>query len=219
MTYENDDPFAGGDGVPHYSWKDRPIGHKVTGTVTTAPKPQQARKFAGKGVLGDLDYWKDGNPKMEVVWNMEVAGEEFVFHAAKPSSMLAAIGAAQQAAGARVQVGATLTVTLTELRDVGKGNPQNVFAAVLRPADAFAATPTPAPETRPAVPAAEARPAWQPAAEPANPLEALRALRPQIAELTKAGFTPSQIIAFPGMAVNGVPLTEAMVATILGLAA
>lgn len=106
MQENTPDPFAD-DKAPALSFKDMPVGTAYVGTVTGLPKPVQSREFE----TGLPAVWPDGNPKMSVVINLDVDDEPRSLWAPKPSAMFAAIVAAQKAAGVRITLGGTLTVT------------------------------------------------------------------------------------------------------------
>ena len=111
MTY---DPFATREKTPSISFKDAPIGTSYTGKIVEAPELVNSRDFE----TGELATWPDGNPKKSVVTLLEMIGgpnngEIRGLWAAKPSAMFAAIAAAQEAAGAQLAVGGTITVTYT----------------------------------------------------------------------------------------------------------
>lgn len=136
MSTQDEDPF--GSGSPAVSWKDVPVGTVVTMQVTDAAKLVQSRDFKTK----EPATWPDGNPKMSVVINGTVNGEERSLWAPKPSALFAAIGDAQKAAGAngrphRLREGDTLAVKFTGTKPTS-GDPQKLFAAKITPG-----TPTP----------------------------------------------------------------------------
>lgn len=106
MSEQFDDPFADAEKAPSLSFKDTPVGTSYTGTVTKKPSVVQARDFD----TGELAEWPDGNPKMTVVTNLTVNGEERSLWAPKPSAMFHAIAKAQKDAGTLIDVGGTLTV-------------------------------------------------------------------------------------------------------------
>jgi hypothetical protein len=101
-----DDPFATSERHPSLSFKDKPIGTRYVCKVVERPNMVQARDFE----TGERATWDDGNPKMTVVTGVEVNGERMSLWAPKPSAMFAAMGEAQQQAGAQIAPGGTLTV-------------------------------------------------------------------------------------------------------------
>lgn len=130
MPYEDDDPFAGGSS-PALSFKDAPIGTTYTGTVVKAPTLVQSRDFE----TGEPAFWPDNNPKMSVVVNLEVDGEERSLWAPKPSAMFAALQKAQVEAGERMSSGGKLSVKLTgtEPNKNPRLNDRKIYAAKYEP--------------------------------------------------------------------------------------
>lgn len=127
------DPFAQVS-APAISFRDAPIGTSYTGTVTKAPAMVQSRVFE----TGQPAFWPDGNPKMAVVTNLNVDGNDCSLWAPKPSSMFAAIVAAQQAAGVRIQPGGTLAVTYVGEKPNTTNphlNAQKLYTVAYAPAD------------------------------------------------------------------------------------
>jgi hypothetical protein len=129
QQWNNDDPFADGSGnSPALSFKDAPIGTTYTGTVVSAPRMVQARDYE----TGNPATWSDGNPKMTVVVNIEVGGEERSLWAPKPSAMFRALADAQKQAKARIEPGGSLSVKFVEEKPNAKNprlNPQKIYAA------------------------------------------------------------------------------------------
>ena len=99
-----DDPLAGGGGVP--SLRFPTIGTKYTGVVVEAPAIVQSRDFES----GEPATWPDGNPKMAVVIQLTVDGEERSLWAAKPSALFKSLQEAQRQAGSRIIPGGKLEV-------------------------------------------------------------------------------------------------------------
>ena len=142
-TAQDIDPFAGADKSPSLSFKD--VGTVYTGVVTEGPKLVQSRDFES----GEPAFWpaKPGetpNPKMSVVINLEVDGEERSLWAPKPSAMFAALAAAQKDAGARIATGGTLSIKYTGDKPNEKNprlNPQKLYAARYAAPDPFGDAP------------------------------------------------------------------------------
>lgn len=135
-TQSYEDPFAGAEKHPAISWKDKPIGTKVTGIVTAAPKLVQARDYD----TGDPAFWPDGNEKKTVVTELEIGGEIYSLWAAKPGALYAAMAAAQSAAKTTIAPGGRLTVTfIGEKPDPARPrlNPQKLYEVTYSPPDAF----------------------------------------------------------------------------------
>lgn len=131
-----EDPFAQSERNPSISFKDKPIGTSVTGTVVERPTMVQARDFE----TGERATWDDGNPKMTVVTTLEVNGEKYSLWAPKPSAMFAAIAAAQQQAGAQIEPGGKLTVEYVGDKPNEKNprlNAAKQYAARYEPPSAF----------------------------------------------------------------------------------
>lgn len=142
MTTQPNDPFAPTDSKPSVSFKSAPDGTSVTLEVTEVPTQIQSRNFDTR----ELDFWPDGNPKMTVVTGVidKATGEAKSLWAPKPSSMFAAIVAAQQASGAQIAVGGTLVVTFThEVPVEGKPhlNPAKQYQVTYTPPNPFAGAP------------------------------------------------------------------------------
>ena len=148
------DPFASEDSRPSISFKDAAIGLTYAGRVVEAPTIVQSRDYQ----TGQPAFWPDGNPKQSVVTVLEIDGVEYGLWAPKPSSMFAAIAAAQKAAGSQIAVGGTLQVSLIGEKpsDNPRFNAQKLYSAVYTPGDPFAQVggqPVQAPAA-PSVPAA-----------------------------------------------------------------
>jgi len=151
--------------APSLSFKDAPVGTVFTGTITSAPKLVQARDFDS----GNPKTWPDGNPVMSVVIILDVNGEPRSVWAQKPSSMFAALVAAQKEANAGpMQEGGTLAIKFI-------GEAPNTKNPKLNPAKQYAARYTPPVaqvdpfgDTPATQPVQAARPA-SPAARPAQP--------------------------------------------------
>ena len=211
----NEDPFAGGS-TPSLSWKDKPIGTTVTGTVLEAPKLVQSRDFE----TGEPAFWpagRDGqiNPKMAVVVPLTINGEDLAVWAVKPSAMFAAIAGAQKNAGGhRIDVGDELTITYSgdKPNENPRLNPAKQYTATVKPADKFAdPTPAAAPvhNQMPYVSPTAANVATPPPAPPAAPnfgevatqvrgLAGLNVPHPKIAELAGIDVeTVAAILAAP----------------------
>lgn len=222
MSYDNDDPFAGGSKSPSVSWKGVPIGTTVKLVVDEAPKKVQARDYS----TGEPAFWenKDGtkSPKMTVVTTGTVDGEPRSVWAPIPSQIFQAIADAQRAAGAKIKPGGVLTVTLTERRvnpDKPRNEPQNIFEVTYADADPFAsqapAQQAPAATAQSAVSAPAAPPAGVPSAD------AVTALQAKLGNMRKVGLSDAQIAdSAPNLgitAIDGSPLTADMVAAILAV--
>lgn len=132
------DPFATYEKTPSVSFKDKPVGTTYTGRVIEAPQVVQSRDFD----TGDPEFWPDGNKKLSVVTMLEINGEHRGLWAGKPSAMFRAMADAQQAAGAQIQVGGTLTVTFVGEQPNEKKphlNPQKLYKVTYVPNDPFGA--------------------------------------------------------------------------------
>lgn len=141
-TPQDVDEYAAGEKAPALSFKNAPVGTSYTGTVTVAPTTVQSIDFES----GDKATWPDGNPKMAVVLGLEVNGEARSLWAAKPSAMLKACSDAQVAAGERIKVGGTVTVTFIGEKPNEKNprlNPQKLYSVTYLAPNAFASS-TPA---------------------------------------------------------------------------
>ena len=147
MTTPTLDSFFSGGGGKSVSWKDKPVGTSVTGTIKTVNPPQQQKDPATDALV----FKKDGvTPKMSVRIDLQTSERD-------PSDsdddgtrslyvqgwMQGAIGDALRNAGRQgaPEVGATLTVTLTAREPNAtnpKLNPTNKFSAVYVPPSAAA---------------------------------------------------------------------------------
>lgn len=209
MSYDDNDPFAGGDKRPSLSFKDLPIGTTFRLVVDEPPKKVHKRDYQ----TGEPAYWtnKDGtkSEKWTVVTGGHVDGEPRSVWADVPSQLFSAIAEAQKAAGKRIAEGGVLVITLTERRinpEKPRNAPQNIHAVTYTPpasADPFSdQAPTP-----PAQPAVSAPP-------PASGGQVAE-LKAQIANLRKTGLTDAQIIG-TGMVkgVDGSPLDATSLAAL-----
>ena len=193
MINPNDDPFDVPASAPSLSFKDARIGFSYSGKVVKLPELIQARDYE----TGGLAYWPDENPKMTVVLHLEVDGEVRSLWAPKPSSMFAAIAAAQTENGTRMKLGDTLTVTFTGERANEKNprlNPAKQYKVAIEPADVFSAPAEVQPSSSNGHSAAASAPAVSrpaPAIDPA----AAAALLPQIQGLIALGLSDEQIRA------------------------
>lgn len=201
MTQQQiNDPFAGAEGLPSLSFKDAPLGTTHTGVVTRAPELVQSRDFE----TGEPAFWKDGNPKMAVVLHMRLdsTGDEVAVWAAKPSSMFAAMGAAQKAAGAQISLGGRLAVTLQgeKPNDNPRLNAQKLYAVRYQPGDAFAGEAAPAQAITPAYAQQPAPTPYVPQAQAPAPVAPQPAAQPVAAPAS--GPTPEQIAALKAMGLD-----------------
>lgn len=162
-----EDPFAGSDGLPSISFasKDqygnlssKPVGTRIGGKVLKAPTMLQSRNFTTK----QLETWPDGNPKMSVVVEIEVAGEPMSLWVKKPSALFKAFGEAiGRAGGVPVGPGAQVWVTLTGFgKPEADKAPAKLYAVEYTPANQFATEVAPTQSaTTPPAPAAPPVPA------------------------------------------------------------
>ena len=161
------DPFAGSSSTPSLSFKGAPIGTTYEGTVVESPDLVHSRNFD----TNLPDYWpaKAGetpSPKMAAVVKIVMAdGEERAIWAIQPSAMFAAIKAAANHAGVKIDIGGTLAVKYTgdkPANDPRKNAAKQYVARYTPPAaaataDPFAAAPA---ATAPAAPAAQDAKGW-----------------------------------------------------------
>ncbi len=107
-----EDPFSGGVKTAALSWKDLPIGSAFTLRIVEPPTLLHSRNYDD----GTPAYWdaEKTQPKMCAVVTVKVlagphsVGELRGVWAKKPSSLFAAIAAAQAESGERLAVGGTL---------------------------------------------------------------------------------------------------------------
>jgi len=130
------DPFATQEKTPSVSFKDKPIGTRVSGRVVEAPEEVQSRDYD----TGEPAFWPDGKPKKSIVTVLEINGERYGLWAPKPSAMFRALSDAQQVAGAQIAVGGILTVDFTGEQpnpDKPRLNPQKQYKAFYQPNNPF----------------------------------------------------------------------------------
>lgn len=139
MSDQYDDPFKTFEKHPSVSWKDKPVGTRLVAKVIEAPQLVHARDYE----TNERDYWDEAKtqPKMTVVTTVETpSGDVLSLWAPKPSALFAAIGDAQQRAGARIAPGGTLTVEYTGDKPNEKNprlNPAKQFRVEYTPPSAF----------------------------------------------------------------------------------
>ena len=108
MPQHYKDPLSQ-ESAPSLSFDNMPIGTTYTGVITVLPRLVQSLEFGTK----KPKTWPDGNAVMAVVIGLNVNGEARSLWATKPSSMFAALVAAQKAAGGTpMAIGGTLHVRL-----------------------------------------------------------------------------------------------------------
>lgn len=188
----NVDPFAGGEGNPSISFKDKPHGTTYRGRVAELPTLVQSRDFE----TGNPATWPDGNPKMVAVTTLEIDGQMFSLWAPKPSALFAAIKEAQNAAGQQIAIGGTLEVTYTHdepNKTNPRLNPAKQYRVVYSPPDAFAEPVPAAPTAAPAAAPAAAAPAT--AANPAETAKQLLASGLGIDDVAAATGLPTTTVA------------------------
>lgn len=191
----NTDPFAGGEGNPSLSFKDKPHGTTYRGRVVELPALVQLRDFETR----ELATWPDGNPKMGAVTTLEIDGQMYSLWAPKPSAMFAAIKDAQNAAGSQIVVGGTLEVTYTHdepNKTNPRLNPAKQYKVVYTPPNAFADAET-----------ASAPPPVAPSAtgSTSNPAETAK-------ELLGSGLSVDDVATVTGLPVNTVQALANLVA-------
>ena len=131
--------FSGGTGGKSWSWKDRPVGATVTGTIISVHPPQQQTDFT----TGALLFKKNGEPKFSVRIDLQTTERD----SAEPDDdgvrslyvqgwMQGAVAEAlHQHKLSEPMPGATLAVTLSERvpNENKMLNPYNKFTAVYTP--------------------------------------------------------------------------------------
>lgn len=156
MSQNDDyDPFDN-ESVPSLSFDGAPIGREYKFKVVEPAKLVQSRDFD----TNEPATWPDGNPKMSAVLVVEPTGQRDSakakwapydddkdegprsIWARKPSSMFAALAAAQREAGAKFTEGGTGTVRLSgeKPHENKRFNAIKQYAATYQPpapADAF----------------------------------------------------------------------------------
>jgi hypothetical protein len=146
--WNGEDPFASGESTPAVSWKDVPVGTVKELEVTGPVEIVQERVFGST----ELRYWteKDGSqgkPRNAAVIPVIEDGEPKALWLTMKLQGFKAVQEAMRIDGQVVPLasGDKLLYKLTERKDVGKGNPQNIVAAKINRAtrapvkDAFAA--------------------------------------------------------------------------------
>lgn len=157
-------------------------GATITGKISATPFEKQATKFGSQ----DLDFWPNGDPRMDIVVPLEETnvpredgnddGDRTIYVSSK--NMRNAIAGAIQTAGQQdVAIGGTLTVTYVgnDPNSKNPANPAKLYEAQYTPpatglaqpsAQATAATPQQQAYVQPAAPAAPpAAPQPQPPAQ------------------------------------------------------
>lgn len=139
MSIDVNDLLTAGEKIPGAKFEK--IGDKVVGSIVSA-EARQCMKFG----TTDLDYWPQGDPKMQVVVTLQTDERDAAIedddgkrrlHAKKPGNMLSAIVAAL--AGNRLEVGGRLAVMFTGEEPSQKGNPTKLYQAAYQPPAANAA--------------------------------------------------------------------------------
>lgn len=180
------DPFAASASRPSVSFKNATPGTSYTGIVTELPSIHQQTDYVTKKPKS----YDDGNPMMTVCVPVNISGEDKSFWADKEGKdgggMFSAIAKAQEAAGARLAVGGTLTVTFLGMGMSKATNAMDkkLFSATYVPPNAFAQE---APAAVPAPPVVVPAPV---AAVPPPPVSG-----PTFDQLVAAGWAPEQIAA------------------------
>jgi hypothetical protein len=124
-----------GGGAPSVKWPTP--GTKVVGEIVNLTTAQQTDKETG-----DLKFWKDGRPKMQVVATLQTDerdpeildddGQRRLF--VSSWRMRNAIADAIRAAGARgLEVGGKLAVQFTDTEDAGTSIPAKRYVAQYKP--------------------------------------------------------------------------------------
>lgn len=192
----NTDPFAGGEGNPSLSFKDKPHGTTYRGLVAELPALVQSRDFE----TGNPATWPDGNPKMVVCTTLDIDGQLFSLWAPKPSALFAAIKEAQNTAGQQIAIGGTLEVTYTHdepNKTNPRLNPAKQYRVAYAPPDAFS-EPAPANGVTPAAAPELAHgpgPAPAAAANPAETAKQLLANGISVVEVAAATGLPATTVA------------------------
>ena len=158
MTSANELLFSGG--LPSLSFKDAPIGHSYSFTITRVGEPGQQKGYEDGKPL----FWEDGNPKMQVPLDVKLdSGEARGWWVAVGSNQHKALrDAVRQAGGNGIEVGAHVVLTLVAEQPHPKGNKFNgikIYAVeYTRPSAGNSALMGGAPAA-PAAPQAPAQPA------------------------------------------------------------
>lgn len=136
----NDMLMGGGSRSASWATKDdlgryqtKPYGTSYTGTIEREPSTAQQTDYDS----GALLTWPDGNPRMQVLVTLQTQLREDpedngirTLVVKQSTGLQAAIRDAVKATGAKgLEVGGTLTVTLTGEQPSSKGNPIKVFSA------------------------------------------------------------------------------------------
>lgn len=188
------------------------IGDEITGTIAGVPTERQQTKFGTQ----EPDFWPNGDPKMQIVVNLQTAlredpnddGSRTLYVASK--NMKQAIGQAIRAAGVSdVAQGGVLTVKYVgnDPNSKNPANPAKVYAATYTaPASGFAAPAAAAP----AVPTPAAAPAPVPSTPQTVPAAAPTQIQP-------GGLTPEQLAQVTQLRAAGIP--DDTIATAVGVTA
>lgn len=122
----SNDPLAESS-TPSISFKEAPIGHRISGTVVGTPELVQSRDFKTK----EPATWPDGNPKMSLVIKIDLGHEEGIrsLWAPKPSAMWAALADARQRAGVPLDDGCVLTIEFSGTKPKPGMDAQKLYTA------------------------------------------------------------------------------------------
>ena len=214
------------------------IGATITGQISALPFEKQATKFGSQ----DLDFWPNGDPKMDIVVPLENTnapredgnddGDRTIYVSSK--NMRTAIAQAIQASGQQdVAIGGTLTVTYVgdDPNSKNPANPAKLYQAQYTPPATGFAQPAAAPAPQPAAapqkayvqqaaapePQVPAAPAAQPAPAPAAaPVPAAPPAAPGFNALP-AGVTQDQADKAKQLLAIGTDM--GVITTVLGLTA
>jgi hypothetical protein len=165
------------------------VGQGHTMKITDWPSLKDSKNFE----TGQVERWQDGSPKKIILVPVSINSEAHALWVTPGTALFAAVEAAQNAAGAEIAPGGTLSVTYTHDVPSSKGAhfaPAKQYSATYAPPSAF---------TKAADPFAQAAGPVTPAASSTPPAPAPSAAAPAAG---KQMISPEQFAALsavPGM--------------------
>jgi hypothetical protein len=127
-----------GGGTKSIKWADHSIGHTVIGTIVDQPKVEQMKKYQST----ELDFWKSGDPKMQIVVTIQTderdpsdADDDGKRRLYIEPRMMQSVREAVQCAGAKgLAIGGRIALRWIAGSGVGEGNARQFAAEYAPPA-------------------------------------------------------------------------------------